>query len=62
MGVLTTIGKLLLKEKKDTVGVISKVAATLGKKKTAEYLLKTAVARGRIKGYTETMAKLKKKK
>ena len=61
MGALTAIGKLLLKDKKDTVGVIKKIAPTLGKSKTADYLLKTGYKRGASKGYAEVMAKVKKK-
>ena len=61
MGIVTALGKLLLKEKKGTVGIIKNIVPTLGKKKTAEYLLKTAYKRGTSKGYAEVMAKLKKK-
>ena len=62
MGVITAIGKLLLKDKKSTVGVIKKIAPTLGKSKTSEYLAKTAYKRGASKGYTEAAKSLHKKK
>ena len=52
---------LLLTSKKATAGVIKGVAATLGKSKTKAYELKTAVARGASKGYTEAMKSLHKK-
>ena len=61
MGALTAIGKLLLKDKKGTVGVIKKIAPTLGKSKTADYLLKTGYKRGASKGYTEASKSLHKK-
>ena len=53
---------LLLKGKKTSVGVITKIAPTLGKSRTAEYLMKTGYKRGASKGYAEVMAKLKSKK
>ena len=62
MGIVTALGKLLLKEKKGTVGIIKNIVPTLGKKKTAEYLSQTAYKRGISKGYAEVVAKLKKKK
>ena len=63
MGIVTALGKLLLKEKKGTVGVvIKKIEATLGKEKTKKYLADTAYSRAASKSYAETMAKLKKKK
>ena len=46
---------ILLKSKKATVGVIKSITPTLGKSKTAEYLLKTAYKRGASKGYTQAM-------
>ena len=52
---------LLLTSKKATAGVIKGVTATLGKSKTKAYELKTAVARGASKGYTEAMKSLHKK-
>ena len=61
MGVITTIGKLLLKNKKGTVGVIKKIAPTLDKLKTSEYLAKTAYKRGASKGYAEAAKSLHKK-
>ena len=61
MGLVTGIGKLLLKDKKGTVGVIKKITPTLGKSKTADYLLKTAYKRGASKGYTEAAKSLHKK-
>ena len=61
MGIVTAIGKLLLKNKKSTVGVIKKIEPTLGKLKTSEYLAKTAYKRGASKGYTEAMKSLHKK-
>ena len=61
MGALTVIGKLLLKDKKGTVGVIKKIKPTLGKSKTLEYLAKTAYKRGASKGYTEASKSLHKK-
>ena len=61
MGALTAFGKLLLKDKKDTVGVIKKIAPTLGKSKTADYLLKTGYKRGASKGYAEAAKSLHKK-
>ena len=61
MGVVTAIGKLLLKDKKGTVSVIKKIAPTLGLKKTLEYKLKTAYKRGASKGYTEASKSLHKK-
>ena len=60
MGALTAIGKLLLKDKKDTVGVIKKIAPTLGKLKTSDYLAKTAYKRGASKGYAEASKSLHK--
>ena len=59
--IATAIGKLLLKEKKDTVGVITGVKATLGDELKKAYLSKTAYKRGTSKGYAEAMAKIKKK-
>ena len=47
--------RLLLASKKATVGVIKKITPTLGKSKTADYLLKTAYKRGASKGYAEAM-------
>ena len=55
MGVITAIGKLLLKNKKGTVGVIKNITPTLGLKKTLEYKFKTAYKRGASKGYAEAM-------
>ena len=52
---------LLLTSKKATAGIIKGVTATLGKSKTKAYELKTAVARGASKGYTEAMKSLHKK-
>ena len=60
MGALTAIGKLLLKDKKGTVGVIKKIAPTLGQSKTLAYKFKTAYKRGASKGYTEAMKSLHK--
>ena len=62
MGVITAIGKLLLKDKKGTVGVIKNIVPTLGKSKTADYLLKTGSKRGASKRYAEAMAKAMKPK
>ena len=56
---LITAAKLLLKGK--SMGVIKKITPTLGKSKTADYLLKTAYKRGASKGYTEAMKSLHKK-
>ena len=53
---------LLLKGKKTSAGVITKIAPTLGKSRTADYLMKTAYKRGASKGYAEVMAKIKSKK
>ena len=61
MGVITAIGKLLLKDKKGTVGVIKNITPTLGKSKTSEYLAKTAYKRGASKGYAEAAKSLHKK-
>ena len=61
MGALTAFGKLLLKDKKGTVGVIKKIVPTLGTSKTSEYLAKTAYKRGASKGYAEAMKSLHKK-
>ena len=61
MGALTAIGKLLLKNKKSTVGVIKKIEPTLGKLKTSEYLAKTDYKRGASKGNTEAAKSLHKK-
>ena len=55
MGAITAIGKLLLKDKKGTVGIIKKIAPTLGQSKTLAYKLKTAYKRGASKGYAEAM-------
>ena len=60
MGVITAFGKLLLKDKKGTVGVIKKIAPTSGQSKTLAYKLKTAYKRGASKGYTEASKSLHK--
>ena len=60
MGALTAIGKLLLKDKKGTVGIIKKIAPTLGQSKTLAYKLKTAYKRGASRGYTEASKSLHK--
>ena len=57
---LITAAKLLLKGKK-SMGVIKKIAPTLDKLKTSEYLAKTAYKRGASKGYAEAMKSLHKK-
>ena len=57
---LITAAKLLLKGK--SMGVIKKIAPTLGKLKTSEYLAKTAYKRGASKGYAEAAKSLHKKK
>ena len=55
---LITAAKLLLKGK--SMGVIKKIAPTLGKLKTSEYLAKTAYKRGASKGYAEASKSLHK--
>jgi len=57
---LITAAKLLLKGK--SMGVIKKIAPTLGKSKTSEYLAKTGYKRGASKGYAEAAKSLHKKK
>ena len=56
---LIAAAKLLLKGK--SMCVIKKIAPTLGKSKTSEYLAKTAYKRGASKGYTEAAKSLHKK-
>ena len=55
---LIKAAQLLLKGK--SMGVITKINPTLGKSKTADYLLKTAYKRGASKGYTEASKSLHK--
>ena len=58
---LIKAAQLLLKGKKATVGVINKIVPTLGKSKTADYLMKTGYKRGASKGYIEASKSLHKK-
>ena len=58
---LIKAAQLLLKGK-SMGAAIKKVAPTLGKLKTSEYLAKTAYKRGASKGYTEAAKSLHKKK
>ena len=54
------VGKALFGWGKAT-STIKNVAPTLGKSKTADYLLKTAYKRGASKGYAEAAKSLHKK-